>query len=59
MSDAAEQRGLIQQWLAVNPGTEEQAQFYLEANNWDLNAALSNFNEEPPHSEDLHYTTVT
>ncbi|KAJ2512769.1 protein phosphatase regulator [Coemansia sp. RSA 1939] len=53
MSDAAEQRGLIQQWLAVNPGTEEQAQFYLEANNWDLNAALSNFYEEPPLSEGL------
>ncbi|KAJ2659649.1 hypothetical protein IWW48_003375 [Coemansia sp. RSA 1200] len=57
MSDAAEQRGLIQQWLAVNPGTEEQAQFYLEANNWDLNAALSNFNEKPPLSEGLHHSS--
>ncbi|KAJ1665594.1 protein phosphatase regulator [Coemansia sp. RSA 1813] len=53
MSNATEQKELIQQWLAVNPGTEQQAQFFLEANNWDLNAALSNFYEEPPLSEGL------
>ncbi|KAJ2395786.1 protein phosphatase regulator, partial [Coemansia sp. RSA 2559] len=53
MSDTTKQKELIQQWLAVNPGTEQQAQFYLEANNWDLNAALSNFYEEPPLSEGL------
>ncbi|KAJ2556957.1 protein phosphatase regulator [Coemansia sp. RSA 1933] len=53
MSDSTEQKELIQQWLAVNPGTEEQAHFFLEANNWDLNAALSNFYEEPPLSEGL------
>ncbi|KAI9505654.1 hypothetical protein BX070DRAFT_176530, partial [Coemansia spiralis] len=53
MSNNTEQKDLIQQWLAVNPGTEDQAQFYLEANNWDLNAALSNFYEEPPLSEGL------
>ncbi|KAJ2492254.1 protein phosphatase regulator [Coemansia sp. RSA 2050] len=53
MSDSAAQHELIQNWLAVNPGTEDQARFYLEANNWDLNAALSNFYEEPPLSEGL------
>ncbi|KAJ2817762.1 protein phosphatase regulator, partial [Coemansia sp. 'formosensis'] len=53
MSDSAAQHELIQSWLAVNPGTEDQARFYLEANNWDLNAALSNFYEEPPLSEGL------
>ncbi|KAJ2480840.1 protein phosphatase regulator [Coemansia sp. RSA 2320] len=53
MSDPAEQNELIANWLAVNPGSEEQARFYLEANNWDLNAALSNFYEEPPLSEGL------
>ncbi|KAJ2746196.1 protein phosphatase regulator [Coemansia sp. BCRC 34301] len=53
MSDSAAQQRLIQNWLAVNPGTEDQARFYLEANNWDLNAALSNFYEEPPLSEGL------
>ncbi|KAJ2442529.1 protein phosphatase regulator [Coemansia sp. RSA 2424] len=53
MSDPSAQRELIQSWIDVNPGTEEQARFYLEANNWDLNAALSNFYEEPPLSEGL------
>ncbi|KAJ2882140.1 protein phosphatase regulator [Coemansia aciculifera] len=53
MSDSTAQHDLIQNWLAVNPGTEDQARFYLEANNWDLNAALSNFYEEPPLSEGL------
>ncbi|KAJ2776187.1 protein phosphatase regulator [Coemansia javaensis] len=53
MSTAAEQDELVRQWLAVNPGDEGQARFYLEANNWDLNAALSNFYENPPLSEGL------
>ncbi|KAJ1778923.1 protein phosphatase regulator [Coemansia sp. RSA 2523] len=53
MSDATAQSDLVQKWLDVNPGTEEQARFYLEANNWDLNAALSNFYEGPPMSEGL------
>ncbi|KAJ2830491.1 protein phosphatase regulator [Coemansia erecta] len=53
MSDAASQSDKIQQWLDVNPGTEDQARFYLEANNWDINAALSNFYEGPPMSEGL------
>ncbi|KAJ1962417.1 protein phosphatase regulator, partial [Dipsacomyces acuminosporus] len=53
MTEPASHDDLIQQWLAVNPGTEEQARFYLEANNWNLNAALSNFYEEPPLSEGL------
>ncbi|KAJ2848294.1 protein phosphatase regulator [Coemansia brasiliensis] len=53
MNDATDHNDLIQKWLDVNPGTEEQARFYLEANNWDLNAALSNFYEGPPMSEGL------
>ncbi|KAJ1725605.1 protein phosphatase regulator [Coemansia erecta] len=56
MSDSNEQKELIQSWLDVNPGTESQARFYLEANNWDLNAALSNFYEQPPLSEGLPAT---
>ncbi|KAJ2236179.1 protein phosphatase regulator [Coemansia sp. RSA 1722] len=56
MSDSAKQDELIQNWLAVNPGTETQARFYLEANNWDLNAALSSFYEQPPLSEGLPAT---
>ncbi|KAJ2898474.1 protein phosphatase regulator [Coemansia aciculifera] len=53
MSDTAAQDELIRKWIAVNEGTVDQARFYLEANNWDLNAALSNFYEEPPLSEGL------
>lgn len=53
MGDSDEQKKLIQDWLAVNPGTEDEARFYLEVNNWDLNAALSNFYEAPPMSEGL------
>ncbi|KAJ1954196.1 protein phosphatase regulator [Linderina pennispora] len=53
MGDSTSHDELIAQWLQVNPGTEDQARFYLEANNWDLNAALSNFYEEPPLSEGL------
>ncbi|KAJ2453182.1 protein phosphatase regulator [Coemansia sp. RSA 2336] len=54
MSDATEHDDLIQKWLQVNSSTDEQqARFYLEANNWDLNAALSNFYEAPPMSEGL------
>ncbi|KAJ2888018.1 protein phosphatase regulator [Coemansia asiatica] len=56
MSDPAKQEELIQNWLAVNPGTETQARFYLEANNWDLNTALSSFYEQPPMSEGLPAT---
>ncbi|KFH63109.1 hypothetical protein MVEG_11146 [Podila verticillata NRRL 6337] len=33
--------------IAVSGAAPEQAQFYLEANNWDLNAATSSFYEEP------------
>ncbi|KAJ2669619.1 protein phosphatase regulator [Coemansia sp. RSA 1085] len=54
MSDASEHNDLIQKWLDVNSSTDvQQARFYLEANNWDLNAALSNFYEAPPMSEGL------
>ncbi|KAJ1814013.1 protein phosphatase regulator, partial [Coemansia sp. RSA 2598] len=51
--DPVKQNELIQSWLAVNPESETQARFYLEANNWDLNAALSSFYEQPPLSEGL------
>ncbi|KAG0343631.1 hypothetical protein BG004_005125 [Podila humilis] len=38
---------LIAQFVSISGATAEQAQFYLEANNWDINAATSNFYEEP------------
>ncbi|KAF9322021.1 hypothetical protein BG003_008212 [Podila horticola] len=41
---------LIAQFVSVSGATAEQAQFYLEANNWDINAATSNFYEEPDAS---------
>ncbi|KAK3844103.1 MAG: hypothetical protein J3R72DRAFT_438919 [Linnemannia gamsii] len=44
MADHAE---LIANFVAVSGATTEQAQFYLEANNWDINAATSSFYEEP------------
>ncbi|KAF9324346.1 hypothetical protein BGZ91_002997 [Linnemannia elongata] len=44
MADHAE---LIANFVAVSGATPEQAQFYLEANNWDINAATSSFYEEP------------
>ncbi|KAJ2788562.1 Plant UBX domain-containing protein 4, partial [Coemansia guatemalensis] len=53
MSDPSSQNSLIQQWMDVSQGSEEQARFHLEANNWDLNAALSSFYQVPPLSEGL------
>ncbi|KAF8929226.1 hypothetical protein BGZ58_009087, partial [Dissophora ornata] len=44
MADHSE---LIANFVGVVGSTPEQAEFYLEANNWDINAALSNFYEEP------------
>ncbi|KAF9908985.1 hypothetical protein EC991_009167 [Linnemannia zychae] len=44
MADHAE---LIANFVAVSGATPEQAQFYLEANSWDINAATSSFYEEP------------
>ncbi|KAF9130267.1 hypothetical protein BGW39_003277 [Mortierella sp. 14UC] len=44
MADHAE---LIANFVGVSGATPEQAQFYLEANNWDINAATSSFYEEP------------
>ncbi|KAF9210249.1 hypothetical protein CPC16_005926 [Podila verticillata] len=38
---------LIAQFVSISGATAEQAQFYLEANNWDINTATSNFYEEP------------
>ncbi|KAI9234805.1 MAG: hypothetical protein BYD32DRAFT_464041 [Podila humilis] len=37
MADHAE---LIANFVAVSGATPEQAQFYLEANNWDINQPL-------------------
>ncbi|KAJ1735913.1 protein phosphatase regulator [Coemansia biformis] len=50
MSGPVEQEELVQKFLDVNPGDEERARFYLEANGWDLNAALSSSYENPPLS---------
>ncbi|KFH72956.1 hypothetical protein MVEG_00181 [Podila verticillata NRRL 6337] len=44
MADHAE---LIANFVAVSGATPEQAQFYLEANNWDINADTSSFYKEP------------
>lgn len=38
---------LITQFTGIVSCSEQQARFFLEANNWDLNAALSNYIEEP------------
>ncbi|KAJ2082355.1 protein phosphatase regulator [Coemansia sp. RSA 988] len=53
MSDPSSQNSLIQEWMDVSQGSEDQARFHLEANNWDLNAALSSFYQVPPLSEGL------
>ncbi|CAG8478940.1 6117_t:CDS:10 [Acaulospora colombiana] len=38
---------LLKQFMGIVSCDEQQANFYLEANNWNLNSALSNFIEEP------------
>ncbi|KAF9188065.1 hypothetical protein BGZ51_000859 [Haplosporangium sp. Z 767] len=38
---------LIANFVAVVGTTPEQAQFYLEGSNWDINTAMSNYYEEP------------
>ncbi|RIA96570.1 hypothetical protein C1645_796124 [Glomus cerebriforme] len=43
----ADNADLIIQFTGIVSCSEQQARFYLEANNWDLNAALSNYYEEP------------
>ncbi|KAF8973462.1 hypothetical protein BGZ46_009836 [Entomortierella lignicola] len=43
----ADHEDLIAQFAGIVGSTPEQAQFYLEANNWDINAATSNYFEEP------------
>ncbi|KAJ1986445.1 protein phosphatase regulator [Dimargaris cristalligena] len=48
---------LIAQFANIVSCEPDRAQFYLEANNWDINAALSNFYEEPPLSSALPSTT--
>ncbi|KAJ1985282.1 protein phosphatase regulator [Dimargaris verticillata] len=49
---------LIQQFISIAPCETHKAQFYLEANNWDIDAALSNFYEEPPMSSALPSTGI-
>ncbi|KAF9159627.1 hypothetical protein DFQ26_006330 [Actinomortierella ambigua] len=44
MTDHAE---LIANFVAVVGATPEQAEFYLEANNWNIDAAMSNYYDEP------------
>ncbi|KAF9347414.1 hypothetical protein BGX26_001086 [Mortierella sp. AD094] len=43
----ADHEQLIANFVGVVGSTPEQAQFYLEANNWDINAAMSAFYEDP------------
>ncbi|KAF9989007.1 hypothetical protein BGZ75_007917 [Mortierella antarctica] len=43
----ADHQELIANFVGVVGSTPEQAQFYLEANNWDINSAMSNYYEEP------------
>ncbi|KAJ1969804.1 protein phosphatase regulator [Dispira parvispora] len=49
---------LIQQFIGIVPCEVDKARFYLEANNWDINAAMSNFYEEPPMSSALPSSTL-
>ncbi|KAJ2611968.1 protein phosphatase regulator, partial [Coemansia sp. RSA 1365] len=53
MSDPSSQNSLIQKWIEVSQGSEEQARFHLGRNNWNLDAALSSFYQVPPLSEGL------
>ncbi|KAF9437873.1 hypothetical protein BGZ76_010750 [Entomortierella beljakovae] len=43
----ADHSQLIADFVGIVGSTPEQASFYLEANNWDINAAMSNYYEEP------------
>ncbi|KAG0207492.1 hypothetical protein BGX28_001269 [Mortierella sp. GBA30] len=43
----ADHQELIANFVGIVGSTPEQAQFYLEANNWDINSAMSNYYEEP------------
>ncbi|KAG9288879.1 hypothetical protein G9A89_001255 [Geosiphon pyriformis] len=43
----SDQSDLIQQFVKVASADEQQAIFFLEANNWDLNTALGQFFENP------------
>uniref|UniRef100_A0A1D1XUV3 UBX domain-containing protein 1 n=1 Tax=Anthurium amnicola TaxID=1678845 RepID=A0A1D1XUV3_9ARAE len=47
MTDQTEQGGLITQFVGITSCGEQQARFYLEATNWDLDAAIGNYYEEP------------
>ncbi|PIA19019.1 SEP-domain-containing protein [Coemansia reversa NRRL 1564] len=53
MNDPSSQSSLIQKWMEISQGSEEQARFHLEENNWDLKAALNSFYQVPPLSEGL------
>ncbi|KAF9584199.1 hypothetical protein BGW38_007251 [Lunasporangiospora selenospora] len=43
----ADHQELIANFVGIVNSTPEQAQFYLEANNWDLNAAMTSYYEGP------------
>ncbi|CAI2189232.1 20019_t:CDS:10 [Funneliformis geosporum] len=47
MADQVDRADLIKQFSGIVSCNEQQAQFFLEANAWDLNSALSNYIEEP------------
>ncbi|CAG8701891.1 6797_t:CDS:10 [Racocetra persica] len=50
MSDHSE---LIERFTAIVSCDEQQARFYLEANNWNLSAAVGNYYEEPHEGNDV------
>ncbi|KAF9924881.1 hypothetical protein BGZ67_009026 [Mortierella alpina] len=43
----ADHADLIANFVADSEATPEQAQFYVEANSWDIGAVTSRFHEEP------------
>ncbi|CAG8637820.1 6980_t:CDS:10 [Cetraspora pellucida] len=50
MSDHSE---LVERFTAIVSCDEQQARFYLEANNWNLSAAVGNYYEEPHEGNDV------
>ncbi|KAJ1902856.1 protein phosphatase regulator, partial [Tieghemiomyces parasiticus] len=56
MDSPVDHSDLVAQFVTIVSCDADKALFYLEANNWDINAALSNFYEEPPMSSALPST---
>ncbi|TPX42883.1 hypothetical protein SeMB42_g04548 [Synchytrium endobioticum] len=49
----AERRGLVTEFTGITGATGDQAQFYLAANNWNLEGAISSFFDNPPGDNPL------